>query len=127
MPVGKPNLKIDLMIVRSGAKLPPRGNETTHPPLHNFQNEYSARIPDAVHVPIAAPAVRKEGIGPSPRISTTLKMMFITVRAMPRDRKSTRLNSSHSQISYAVFCLKKKKKKKQKNQRNKKKQKTNRL
>src|SRR2546427_7156201 len=29
-----------------------------------------------------------------------------------RDRKSTRLNSSHSQISYAVFCLKKKKNKK---------------
>src|SRR2546427_2163650 len=29
------------------------------------------------------------------------------------DRKSTRLNSSHSQISYAVFCLKKKKKKKE--------------
>src|SRR2546430_11673870 len=28
--------------------------------------------------------------------------------ALPRDRKSTRLNSSHSQISYAVFCLKKK-------------------
>src|SRR5256886_11967292 len=28
---------------------------------------------------------------------------------MHRDRKSTRLNSSHSQISYAVFCLKKKK------------------
>src|SRR5688572_32328739 len=28
----------------------------------------------------------------------------------PEDRKSTRLNSSHSQISYAVFCLKKKKK-----------------
>src|SRR2546430_6093960 len=27
-----------------------------------------------------------------------------------QDRKSTRLNSSHSQISYAVFCLKKKKK-----------------
>src|SRR2546430_12559023 len=27
---------------------------------------------------------------------------------MPADRKSTRLNSSHSQISYAVFCLKKK-------------------
>src|SRR3989449_2394497 len=29
----------------------------------------------------------------------------------PRDRKSTRLNSSHGYISYAVFCLKKKKKK----------------
>src|SRR3712207_8096753 len=30
----------------------------------------------------------------------------------PRDRKSTRLNSSHANISYAVFCLKKKKNKK---------------
>src|SRR2546430_5107095 len=28
--------------------------------------------------------------------------------SLPGDRKSTRLNSSHSQISYAVFCLKKK-------------------
>src|SRR2546427_2229082 len=34
-------------------------------------------------------------------------------RAPPLDRKSTRLNSSHSQISYAVFCLKKKKKQKE--------------
>src|SRR5207249_5393550 len=31
-------------------------------------------------------------------------------RPAPRDRKSTRLNSSHVSISYAVFCLKKKKK-----------------
>src|SRR5688572_32433063 len=31
------------------------------------------------------------------------------LRRRERDRKSTRLNSSHSQISYAVFCLKKKK------------------
>src|SRR5438105_6329872 len=33
-------------------------------------------------------------------------------RQIRRDRKSTRLNSSHEWISYAVFCLKKKKKKK---------------
>src|SRR5690554_7489693 len=33
------------------------------------------------------------------------------------DRKSTRLNSSHVRISYAVFCLKKKKKKKSHNQK----------
>src|SRR5205809_6130360 len=33
------------------------------------------------------------------------------VLAVARDRKSTRLNSSHGYISYAVFCLKKKKKK----------------
>src|SRR3712207_7872382 len=31
-------------------------------------------------------------------------------RTRPGDRKSTRLNSSHANISYAVFCLKKKKK-----------------
>src|SRR2546430_11054006 len=33
----------------------------------------------------------------------------LTGECVLRDRKSTRLNSSHSQISYAVFCLKKKK------------------
>src|SRR5688572_31364572 len=36
-----------------------------------------------------------------------------------QDRKSTRLNSSHSQISYAVFCLKKKKKNKKKENKHK--------
>src|SRR2546427_9873891 len=34
----------------------------------------------------------------------------VLLRHLHVDRKSTRLNSSHSQISYAVFCLKKKKK-----------------
>src|SRR2546430_7225537 len=37
-----------------------------------------------------------------------LKLMAASL-AFAGDRKSTRLNSSHSQISYAVFCLKKKK------------------
>src|SRR2546422_4364638 len=36
---------------------------------------------------------------------------WLSVPHPPRDRKSTRLNSSHGYISYAVFCLKKKKKK----------------
>src|SRR5688572_18109541 len=40
----------------------------------------------------------------------TIKAELVTRRTeLERDRKSTRLNSSHSQISYAVFCLKKKK------------------
>src|SRR2546430_5968792 len=34
--------------------------------------------------------------------------VLLFLRGGERDRKSTRLNSSHSQISYAVFCLKKK-------------------
>src|SRR5205085_4455244 len=43
------------------------------------------------------------------------------------DRKSTRLNSSHSQISYAVFCLKKKKKKTHTNKRKNKKTNTQKI
>src|SRR2546430_7184952 len=40
----------------------------------------------------------------------TFEFAFVMDQVKEEDRKSTRLNSSHSQISYAVFCLKKKKK-----------------
>src|SRR2546430_10114983 len=46
---------------------------------------------------------------PSPPIEPPLQVTA-TGDVNELDRKSTRLNSSHSQISYAVFCLKKKKK-----------------
>src|SRR2546427_1697852 len=39
---------------------------------------------------------------------TTQLLEQMPTRGFQSDRKSTRLNSSHSQISYAVFCLKKK-------------------
>src|SRR2546430_12715871 len=39
-----------------------------------------------------------------------IKCAVLAWDVLQEDRKSTRLNSSHSQISYAVFCLKKKKK-----------------
>src|SRR2546428_4363278 len=38
-----------------------------------------------------------------------LGLALVEAHAQEQDRKSTRLNSSHDQISYAVFCLKKKK------------------
>src|SRR5205809_6934599 len=41
-----------------------------------------------------------------------MKPESLVIADQPRDRKSTRLNSSHGYISYAVFCLKKKKQKK---------------
>src|SRR5436190_16362448 len=44
-------------------------------------------------------------VTPSPAPGTTVTV----VCKSPEDRKSTRLNSSHTVISYAVFCLKKKK------------------
>src|SRR5688572_23753979 len=46
------------------------------------------------------------------RLATVGYVDGVMKAEMDIDRKSTRLNSSHSQISYAVFCLKKKKKKK---------------
>src|SRR2546430_13473000 len=49
-------------------------------------------------------------IEPHKGVDTVLQALpAILARAPDVDRKSTRLNSSHSQISYAVFCLKKKK------------------
>src|SRR2546430_9380445 len=42
-------------------------------------------------------------------LGATYALLIISALTILTDRKSTRLNSSHSQISYAVFCLKKKK------------------
>src|SRR2546422_8159341 len=53
--------------------------------------------------------------GRPPRLSPVLRGGRTRLRGRG-DRKSTRLNSSHGYISYAVFCLKKKKKQKQKAQ-----------
>src|SRR2546430_10758826 len=47
---------------------------------------------------------------PCPRQPSPLRRYLHASAPRGIDRKSTRLNSSHSQISYAVFCLKKKKK-----------------
>src|SRR5207302_4843433 len=48
------------------------------------------------------------------RLRKCLRQFFSRITPSMTDRKSTRLNSSHVKISYAVFCLKKKKKKKKK-------------
>src|SRR2546427_4467500 len=50
------------------------------------------------------------GVPPNPQARMmAYTMPLVMTLVLFRDRKSTRLNSSHSQISYAVFCLKKKK------------------
>src|SRR2546430_13644480 len=54
---------------------------------------------------------RDHDVGPEARLILALEqpLLFGAARVEEeRDRKSTRLNSSHSQISYAVFCLQKK-------------------
>src|SRR3712207_7933865 len=44
------------------------------------------------------------------RLNLTANNVLLLKKWVDKDRKSTRLNSSHANISYAVFCLKKKKK-----------------
>src|SRR3712207_7267182 len=53
-----------------------------------------------------------ELLGGQPRLRDDLRGVGPVRPPDGEDRKSTRLNSSHANISYAVFCLKKKKKKK---------------
>src|SRR5688572_31640525 len=65
---------------------------------------YTTLFRSVIVVTLAASACTKEG---SARDGAEAERQNA---AYAEDRKSTRLNSSHSQISYAVFCLKKKKK-----------------
>src|SRR5258708_17590800 len=66
------------------------------------------RITDALHHTRARVAEITK-VTASAAISATLALVWWSASVMRRDRKSTRLNSSHQIISYAVFCLKKKK------------------
>src|SRR2546422_8377101 len=66
------------------------------------------RLPDPGLEPVGEAAVQ---LRPRPLEHAPVRGRSCTA-ASPTDRKSTRLNSSHGYISYAVFCLKKKKKKK---------------
>src|SRR5690606_39785504 len=70
-------------------------------------NHAEAILREEEHLPIPRiaierPAVGKEDDGALPPV------LVVDLCAVLRDRKSTRLNSSHVKISYAVFCLKKK-------------------
>src|SRR2546430_5259619 len=58
----------------------------------------------------ARPRTVVTGLPGTSWMRAALAIVLALLAAACRDRKSTRLNSSHSQISYAVFCLKKKNK-----------------
>src|SRR5688572_31750537 len=65
-----------------------------HRILHSFPTRRSSDLSASRPTPTRRPDAAKRSVSSS---------------SARRDRKSTRLNSSHSQISYAVFCLKKQK------------------
>src|SRR2546427_6544000 len=80
-------------------------------PLTGIENEGDARRGELRGVldHALAPVGRDDADGDVTRLRYTVEVRVLHRSRMERDRKSTRLNSSHSQISYAVFCLKKKK------------------
>src|SRR5437868_13128635 len=78
-------------------------NDTATPEI------YTLSLHDALPISSEPVALPRSASGAHP--ACTRKPLCTSAIAMPRDRKSTRLNSSHVSISYAVFCLKKKKKK----------------
>src|SRR5438270_6851305 len=80
-----------------------------HRDLHSFPTRRSSDLGSSrpVNHRPTCPDVMTRASSPARAISTRARVT--RKRYSSRDRKSTRLNSSHSQISYAVFCLKKKK------------------
>src|SRR5205085_12024743 len=92
--------------------------ERAHRYLHSFPTRRSSDLPSLPLAPRAGRGRRRFFGGQRDRIAAHAEAALdFGKRTIPiqrslgvrRDRKSTRLNSSHSQISYAVFCLKKKK------------------
>src|SRR5688572_32109644 len=95
---------------------PPRS--TLFPYTTLFRSELAIVLGVLLTIPVglvfALPALRTRGVNLA---VVTLGLGFLVSEVVfangnylgSKDRKSTRLNSSHSQISYAVFCLKKKK------------------
>src|SRR5688572_31120581 len=81
---------------------PPRS--TLFPYTTLFRSVFLRRCVTSGNKLAHSPAVRRE-------LGDSVSADRVDSEVIQGDRKSTRLNSSHSQISYAVFCLKKKKKK----------------
>src|SRR2546430_7114648 len=73
----------------------------------------SQPLPSVINIPVGGRALLRISDLDVSEFQTLaslgIPMQVIAINARLLDRKSTRLNSSHSQISYAVFCLKKKK------------------
>src|SRR5437870_10784427 len=71
---------------------------------------YTLSLHDALPIYSSAPFRNRSEAFDTAWLSQSLEQAKVPDAVLP-DRKSTRLNSSHVAISYAVFCLKKKKKK----------------
>src|SRR3712207_8248066 len=88
-------------------------NDTATTEIYTLSLHDALPISSSVHPPVKTDRRLKSCPSSSSSSSSLHRIVARSVRCrdgMSRDRKSTRLNSSHANISYAVFCLKKKKK-----------------
>src|SRR3989449_11034789 len=83
----------------------------THTPQPTHPSGFSTGCPAASSASARSPTGQARAHTPQEAPWNVMQRSGSSSR-VPIDRKSTRLNSSHGYISYAVFCLKKKKKKK---------------
>src|SRR5256885_17060722 len=88
-------------------------NDTATTEIYTLSLHDALPISVNVNIAVDAPLYKltipaATGNGPGRLINDSVSLAFATAITV-RDRKSTRLNSSHLVISYAVFCLKKKK------------------
>src|SRR5437773_10056914 len=88
--------------------------------LRGLLRPYSQLIGEAKRAPVAhSGKTQNEAAFVLETFQSVIAQLQAQRQELERDRNSTRLNSSHITISYAVFCLKKKTKKKQTQQTNK--------
>src|SRR5688572_32355146 len=88
---------------------PPRSTLFPYTTLFRSQDQFE-KVRDGSGCSLSGRTGEGQGEGHFVRNTPPVRQLIRGVRRRG-DRKSTRLNSSHSQISYAVFCLKKKKNK----------------
>src|SRR3712207_7886243 len=90
---------------------PPRSTLFPYTTLFRSRGAVARRAPPHLRAPVplgATPALPGRGAGAAGRAVRGGRLRRLG-GCLGGDRKSTRLNSSHANISYAVFCLKKKK------------------
>src|SRR2546430_7618187 len=98
--------KVLLLLVLGGLALAGCGKKEAKPTASSTNENYSSGNPVTAPVDyLGALAKAKKN---SEKTIDTVALNQAVQQFNVTDRKSTRLNSSHSQISYAVFCLKKK-------------------
>src|SRR3712207_7872846 len=92
---------------------PPRSTLFPYTTLFRSESRVGSRDADVVHVGVLSDEhdAAQGATSVHVRNLRDVGVGLVANRVRITDRKSTRLNSSHANISYAVFCLKKKKKK----------------